>query len=789
MTGSGKTPEDAAYDRLVKELGLDLIDEVATVPEEQVSETEGGSNVTELAPVTRSAEAAHLSDEEDEDLGGVKLSAELMEELKSVIGGDLVRESQETENDGSDAADVFAANAGDEEIVTGNTTSFDDDEGIGEETALDAVIFDALTEMGNGELSADDAVASDVPEAAASDEATEEEPGLKSAASQVFLAGDSFGESAPMARAPKEESHQAPLDVTEDDDIAPYVEDPMLIAEPEEDDADVPADPTETESSVFDASELLEAALSGGERRPRFNSAGLGPRSDMDTVENETAATVAPSDEPDVDFELESGLSPDQGEALDEARDKDTGFTPVLDPFDYDASEAGELVMDDDFDAGSALAEEALNAINDEANAGFDESFGDTAEGDEGFTFSSSAEGGDRLVPRISVQAFCQTESVVRSMTTMRNDRRMQNVTMDVHNGGIRGAIEFYQTNPTPHLIIVESTSAAANLLSELDELAQYCDEGVNVIVIGAANDIRLYREIINRGVAEYVVPPVDPVQLIRSVSNLFVDPEQPFIGKTIAVTGVKGGVGASTVAHNLAWSISNRLELNTTLVDLDLNFGTTGLDFNEEGAQSIADAILSPERFDEAVLERLLTKATDHLSLFTSPATLDRTYDLDVETFEHVIGLVRSSVPYIVLDLPHIWSDWFKSAVIGADEIIVVVQPELASLRNGKNLIDFLKAARPNDAPPRLVINCVGVPKRPEIPVKDFAGAIDVEPELVLPFDPQLFGTAANNGQMISDVAPESKCSQGVDYLASLMTGREMREERGSIINKLFKR
>jgi pilus assembly protein CpaE len=300
-------------------------------------------------------------------------------------------------------------------------------------------------------------------------------------------------------------------------------------------------------------------------------------------------------------------------------------------------------------------------------------------------------------------------------------------------------------------------------------------------------NDIRLYRELMRRGVSEYLVAPFDPVNMIRSIAGLFTDPEAPFVGKTLAVTGVKGGVGASSIAHNLAWALSERVKVNATLIDLDLNFGTTGLDFNQDAAATIADALMSPDRFDDAVMGRLISKATDRLSLFTAPATLDRTFNLEPETYNRVLEQVRGSVPFVVLDLPHIWSDWFKQTVIGADEIVVVAAPDLASLRNGKNLIDFLKAARPNDAQPKLVLNMVGLPKRPEIPPKDFGQAMGVDPTLVLPFDAQLFGTAANNGQMIFDVAPDSKVAQGIDQLAALLTGKEIQSEKPSMLKKLL--
>ena len=324
-------------------------------------------------------------------------------------------------------------------------------------------------------------------------------------------------------------------------------------------------------------------------------------------------------------------------------------------------------------------------------------------------------------------------------------------------------------------------------LLAELDSLAEYCDENIRVVVVGQTNDIRLYRELMRRGVSEYLVAPLDPVQMIRAISGLFTDPEAPFTGKTLAVTGVKGGVGASSIAHNLAWALTERCKVNATLVDLDLNFGTTGLDFNQDTAATIADALMSPDRFDDAIMGRLISKATDRLSLFTAPATLDRTYNLDPETYTRVLEQVRGSVPFMILDLPHIWTDWFKSTVISADELIVVAGPDLASLRNGKNLIDFLKAARPNDNPPKLVLNMVGLPKRPEIPPKDFGQAIGLDPTLVLPFDAQLFGTAANNGQMVFDVAPESKVSQGLDQLAALLTGKEIQTAKPSMLKKLL--
>ncbi len=180
-----------------------------------------------------------------------------------------------------------------------------------------------------------------------------------------------------------------------------------------------------------------------------------------------------------------------------------------------------------------------------------------------------------------------------------------------------------------------------------------------------------------------------------------------------------------------------------------------------------------APERLDDVLLDRLLIKCGEHLSLFAAPALLDRDYEVDAAAYEAVIDQVRSSTPCVIVDLPHAWSAWARNTLASADEIVIIATPDLASLRNAKNMIDVLKARRPNDPPPKLVINQMGVPKKPEIPVKEFATAVGCEPSLVLPFDPQLFGTSANNGQMLAEIQPASRAAEGMRVLAELVTGR----------------
>lgn len=389
----------------------------------------------------------------------------------------------------------------------------------------------------------------------------------------------------------------------------------------------------------------------------------------------------------------------------------------------------------------------------------------------------------ERPVPRISIQAFCEFPDTGAALQRAAADRRLAKAHVAVQLGGIEAAVEHHSGNPTPNLLIVETRLQGKTAIDEIDRLAEVCDPATKVIIVGRVNDVELYRELMRRGVSEYLVAPLNPLHLIEVISGLYLSPEAAPIGRIVSFIGARGGVGSSTLAHNVGWCIAERLKINTTIVDFDLSFGTVGLNFNEEPSQGVADALSSPERLDDVLLDRLLIKATDHLSLLASPAVVDRSYDAEQSSYEAVLDTVRAVTPCVVVDMPHIWAPWVRATLLASDDIVIVAALDLASLRTTKSLVDLLKQNRPNDPPPKLVINQANTPKRPEIPVKDFAETVGIAPSLVLPFEPQLYGAAANNGQMILEVQPRSSTAESIRQLAEMVTGRAVQAEDRSVL------
>jgi pilus assembly protein CpaE len=386
-------------------------------------------------------------------------------------------------------------------------------------------------------------------------------------------------------------------------------------------------------------------------------------------------------------------------------------------------------------------------------------------------------------VPRITVHAFSESSNVANAFEGAAKDRLMSRAHVIVHAGGIDAAIHLYREAPTPDLIVVESCSANEAFLAHLDCLAEVCDAGTKLMVVGHANDINFYRELTRRGVSEYMIAPIDPVSFVNGISSIYRETGSGKLGQIYAFIGAKGGVGSSTVAHNVGWAMARHFGSEVVLADMDLPFGTASLNFNQDALQGVMDAVRDASRLDEVLLDRLLTRCGDHLSLLAAPTELETPYDLAERAIEPLLEVAQTSVPFMILDMPHLWTSWVRSTLVSADEVVITAMPDLANLRNAKNVIDFLRRARPNDAPPKLILNQVGMPKRPEIKPEEFVKALQMDATTCIPFEPHLFGTAANSGQMIAEVSAKAVANKAFAEVAEVLTGRkETKRRRGRL-------
>ncbi len=382
-------------------------------------------------------------------------------------------------------------------------------------------------------------------------------------------------------------------------------------------------------------------------------------------------------------------------------------------------------------------------------------------------------------IPKVDIAVFCTSEAAAAAAQTAAIDRRMARVTLTVKPGGIKEATALYGGVTSPNLIVIENNDDEARLMAALEALAVECVTGTKVIIVGRSNDIGLYKTLLDAGVSDYLLSPLDPMALIAAVQRCFRHTDSEKLGRIIAFVGAKGGTGSSTIAHNVAMAMSNRTGADVLLADLDLQSGTLGLNFDVDAPQGMAEVLASTERLDDVLLRRLAVQYSDHLHLLTAAGDYSKAVNLKESDVDRLLDVARSSSWNVVLDLPYLWTQWTRKILMEADEIVITATADLASMRNAKHMISFLKQARPNDPPPRLVLNRVGTPKLREIKPKDFADAVGLDEHVSVPLDMPLFGKAANDGRLIIETAPQSTAGKAMVSLAWRVGGTRERRTK----------
>jgi len=352
-------------------------------------------------------------------------------------------------------------------------------------------------------------------------------------------------------------------------------------------------------------------------------------------------------------------------------------------------------------------------------------------------------------------------------------------------------AAQKYESEGSPELLIVETQDPAPAIFDQLDRLSEVCRAGTDLILLGQHNDVALYRQLAKRGVHEYIPLPADPAHLVDAVLAVCTSPDEAKQARLISFIGASGGAGSTTVANNVAWRLGKLHDGEVALVDLDLAFGTVGLDFNLESPQTSAHALAQADRLDGQMLERFLVKHNENLALLTSPADCSNPADIDIAALDLLIKTLRHNSTWVIVDLPRTWSGWVRHVLDASDEIVLTATPSLASLRNAKAAADILNGDQKQTSRVRVVLNRAGASPKTEIPVRDFSKTLGCAPSVIVPYEPAIFAQAANLGQLAGESRKGQRVLEPFNKLATLVSGRTEKrktaKKRSGMIGKLM--
>lgn len=380
---------------------------------------------------------------------------------------------------------------------------------------------------------------------------------------------------------------------------------------------------------------------------------------------------------------------------------------------------------------------------------------------------------------RLEIHVFLSSPDTRSAIDHALTDRRLSKTRPSFSAGDLEAAVQKYANETSPDLLIVETHEPAPTMLEQLQALSEVCRTESNLILLGPHNDVALYRQLTRSGVHEYVPLPADPGVVAEAILALRAQSDEVPQGRLLAFMGASGGAGSSTVAGNVAWHLGRVYQSEVALVDLDLAFGTVGLDLNLDSPQTAAQALAQADRLDDQMLERFLVKYDDNLALLTSAADCGTPADLDPATLDRLLNALRRNAAWVVVDLPRSWSGWARHVLDVADEIVITAAPTLASLRNAKGATEVLNAGRPHRPKAKLVLNRIGASPKTEISVKDFAATFGAQPAACLPYDPAAFAEASTRGHIVGERSRSPKLVSPLRNVAVSISGRREPEQR----------
>ena len=338
-----------------------------------------------------------------------------------------------------------------------------------------------------------------------------------------------------------------------------------------------------------------------------------------------------------------------------------------------------------------------------------------------------------------------------------------------VNKGGLRNAVQTLSVSASPSILFVD-LSESGDPLNDINALAEVCEPGTVVIAAGQVNDVRLYRDLVASGIQDYLLKPFTADQLRDAFANAQLTISGPRLNETAtekpnvmaAVIGVRGGVGASTVASSLAWLMGEKAARSTALLDLDIHFGTGALALDLEPGRGLTDAIENPSRIDGLFIERAMVRANDRLCVLSSEAPINQQMLNDGSAFFQLQEEIRHAFDGTVIDLPRSMLVHFPHLVNDIQVAVVVVEFTLAATRDAIRILSWLKANAPQ-ARVIVVANKVTAGVQ-EVTRKDFEHSIERKVDVVIPFDTKAASQAAKLGQPLAKTVKAGKVGQPLD-------------------------
>jgi pilus assembly protein CpaE len=337
----------------------------------------------------------------------------------------------------------------------------------------------------------------------------------------------------------------------------------------------------------------------------------------------------------------------------------------------------------------------------------------------------------------------------------------------DVVIGNPRDAATALAARDTsPRYLIIDIGDRSADVLPEIDSLAEHCEEGTRVVVIGSVNDVNFYRELRTRGVIEYFTRPAK-VPEIRAALYFENTGTKEGNGKVIACMSAASGDGASTIALNTAFSLATEYRKSVVLVDMDYQFGMVAKNLDLTTPFGIKELFEHPDRgIDSTLIDRMIaTYGSNRLKIIASPNQLHSLPDVNTEVVRDLVAILRRDYDVVVLDLPHIWTPWVATALTQSTHAVMVAQLWLRSVTHSSRLLSAWRNVGVDNNQISLIINRSGAKFKEAVSPRDFERVCAAPIRYYFVNDIKTVVAAENQGKTLLEVGNSQLAKQFKEF------------------------
>ena len=357
-----------------------------------------------------------------------------------------------------------------------------------------------------------------------------------------------------------------------------------------------------------------------------------------------------------------------------------------------------------------------------------------------------------------------------------------------VHIGDVDAAIDYIKRNPGQLNLLVDVAQSEFPV-SEMRKLAEVCEPGTNVIVLGTRNEVGLFRDLIDLGASDYLVKPLTPALLARSygalLGNVTRDKTFSAPGNIISFIGARGGVGSSTLAVNIAAMLSDKHNKHVSLVDLDPDHSSMPYFLEAAQNQRPRDLFDMSGDLDSVSVKRSMMKLSDHLSMISCNTNHTGSSQEVFSVLQKVFPLLNDMFHFTIFDLPWSKNTEIQNYIIQQSAtIVLVVDMTMLSIRNASEIIRKHHAEKQHEQRFIVVANRMGEYKKGELSQKLMEESIQGKIDIFIPFDAVSPLEALHEGDPV--VNRGGKLADGVNELCQHVLGRSASKRKG-FFNQLF--